>query len=165
LTVDWRGFGDSDGKADTAAGREAIRQKWPSDADTMFAYLLAQEGVDKSHVALGGASCGVRQSSDLAARHREVKTLIELSGTATDTTKAYIAQTSSLAIFGAASEGDTASAKGIQDLVAASKNPQSKVKIYAGTEHGVPMFAKNPELEPMIVSWIKAQLLPKGGTQ
>ncbi len=25
-------------------------------------------------------------------------------------------------------------------------------------EHGVPMFAKNPELEPMIVAWLKAQL-------
>lgn len=27
------------------------------------------------------------------------------------------------------------------------------------------MFAKNQELQPMIVSWMKAQLLPKGGTQ
>ena len=70
-----------------------------------------------------------------------------------------------VAIFGAASEGDTSAAKGIKELVAASKNPKSTVKIYAGMEHGVPMFAKNPELEPMIVSWLKGQILPKGGTR
>jgi hypothetical protein len=38
------------------------------------------------------------------------------------------------------------------------------LKIYAGTEHGVPMFAKNPELEPMIVSWLKAQFLSNAST-
>jgi hypothetical protein len=38
------------------------------------------------------------------------------------------------------------------------------VKIYAGTEHGVPMFARNPDLEPMIVAWLKAQLPAAGGT-
>lgn len=36
------------------------------------------------------------------------------------------------------------------------------MKIYPGTEHGVPMFGKNPDLEPLIVSWLKTQLLTKG---
>ncbi len=31
-------------------------------------------------------------------------------------------------------------------------------RIYSGTEHRVPMFAKNPELEPMVVDWLKTQL-------
>jgi hypothetical protein len=44
-------------------------------------------------------------------------------------------------------------------------NLKAPIKIYAGTEHGVPMFVKNPELEPMIVAWVKGQLLPKGGTR
>ena len=111
------------------------------------------------------ASCGVTQSSDLAARRHEIKTLMVLSGTAIDETKSHIAQTPRLAIFGAATEGDTRAAAGIKEILEASKNRESKLKIYAGTEHGVPMFAKNPELEPMIVSWFKTQLLPKAATQ
>ena len=65
--------------------------------------------------------------------------------------------------FRAASEGDTSAAKGIREAEGASKNPQSTVKIYGGTEHGVPMFAKNGELEPMIVAWLKAQVMVPAG--
>ena len=87
-----------------------------------------------------------------------------LSGMASEAAKSYIAGNASLPVFGAASEGDTGAAKGIQEAVAASKDPKSVVKIYPGTEHGVPMFAKNPDLEPMIVAWLKAQLPAAGGT-
>jgi hypothetical protein len=67
-------------------------------------------------------------------------------------------------VFGAASKDDAAAAKGIKEAVAMSKDPKSVVKIYEGAEHGVPMFAKNPELEPLIVAWLKAQLPAAGGT-
>lgn len=156
LTLDFRGFGDT--------GGERNAQKWPGDVDTAFAYLVAQNGVDRTRIAAGGASCGVTQSSDLAARNHDVKALMLLSGNASDATKAYIAATPSLPVFGAASEGDTGAAKGIRDAVGASKNPQSQVKIYSGTEHGVPMFGKNAELEPMIVTWLKSQLASKGAS-
>ena len=87
-----------------------------------------------------------------------------LSGTASEAAKAYLAATPALAVFGAASEGDASAAKGIKEAVGASKNPQSRLRIYMGSEHGVPMFPKNPELEPMIVSWMKARLLGQGAT-
>ena len=165
LTVDYRGFGESGGSKSTDPDtRAANRQKWPADVDAAFAYLTFQKGVDQSRVAVGGASCGVTLSSDLAARHHEIRALMLLSGMASDAAKAYIASNPSLPVFGAASEGDTGAAKGIQEAVAASKDPKSVIKIYGGTEHGVPMFAKNPELEPMIVQWLKAQLSPAGGT-
>ena len=150
LTFDFRGFGDTGGQRN--------QQAWPGDVDAAYAYLLQQKGVDKTRVAAGGASCGVTQSSDLAARHHEIKALMLLSGNTSEATRAYITATTSLPVFGAASEGDTGAANGIKQAVAASKNPHSTVKIYNGTEHGVPMFAKNAELEPMIVSWLKAQL-------
>jgi hypothetical protein len=67
-------------------------------------------------------------------------------------------------VFGAASEGDTNAAKGIKEAVEASKNPRSTLKMYSGNEHGVPMFAKNADLEPMIVTWLKAELLAGGRT-
>jgi dienelactone hydrolase len=165
LTIDYRGFGESGGSKSTDPDtRAANRQKWPTDVDTAYAYLTSQKGVDQSRVAVGGASCGVTQSSDLAARHHEIGALLLLSGMASDAAKTYIAGNSSLPVFGAASEGDPSAAKGIQEAVSASRDPKSVVKIYSGTEHGVPMFAKNPGLEPMIVAWLKAQLTVAGGT-
>jgi len=166
LAIDYRGYGESGGEhfTDMAQRRPVMEQKWPGDVDAAFAYLLAQKGIDKSRAAAGGASCGVTQSSNLATRRHDIKALMLLSGTASEAARAYLAATPTLAVFGAASEGDASAAKGIKEAVAASKNSQSTLKIYAGSEHGVPMFLKNPELEPMIVSWMKAQLLAHGPT-
>jgi dienelactone hydrolase len=165
LTIDYRGFGESGGSKSTDPdARAAVRQKWPADVDTAFEYLTSQKGVDQSRIAVGGASCGVTQSSDLAARHHEIRALLLLSGVTSEAARAYIASNASLPVFGAASEGDTGAAKGIQEALAASKDPKSVVKIYPGSEHGVPMFAKNPDLEPMIVAWLKAQLAAAGET-
>lgn len=165
LTVDFRGFGESGGsKSSDPDTRAAERKKWPADVDAAYDYLMKQNGVDRSRIAVGGASCGVTQSSDLATRHHEVRALMILSGQASDAAKEYIASDTSIAVFGAASAGDTGAAKGIREALAESKNPKSVLKIYEGTEHGVPMFAKNAELEPMIVAWLKTQLASTGGT-
>jgi dienelactone hydrolase len=166
LTIDYRGFGESGGEkfTDPAQRRASMQEKSPGDVDAAYAFLTSQKGVDQTRIAAGGASCGVTQSSDLATRHPEIKALLLLSGVASDAAKAYIATNASLPVFGAASEGDTGAAKGIREAVAASKDPKSTVKIYPGTEHGVPMFAKNPDLEPMIVAWLKAQLSGAAGT-
>ena len=164
LTFDFRGFGESGGgrPADAAERRKVIQEKWPSDVDAAYAYLTAQKGVEKTRVAAGGASCGVTQASDLATRRHEIKALMLLSGNASDAAKAYLMATPSLPVFGAASEDDTNAAKGIKEAVEASKSPQSALKLYSGTEHGVPMFAKNAELEPMIVTWLKTQVTGHG---
>lgn len=163
LTFDFRGYGDSGGKlTDADARRKQQQEKWPGDVDAAYSYLLAQNGVDKSRVAVGGASCGVGQASGLASRRHDIKALMLLSGNASDAAKDYIAKTTSLPVFGAASEDDKGPAAGIKDAVGASKNPQSVLKIESGTEHGVPMFAKHSDLEPMIVNWLKTQLGVKG---
>ncbi|MEQ1573298.1 MAG: hypothetical protein ABL993_03550 [Vicinamibacterales bacterium] len=163
LTVDYRGYGESGGPRDPELMR-AERPKWPGDVDAMFASLLAQPDVDRSRVALGGASCSVAQSSELASRRPEVKALIELSGSASEAGKAYVARTPALAVFGAAAEGDGNAPAGISALVGASGHPRSTMKIYAGAEHGVPMFAKNPDLLPRIVSWLETVLMGGGTT-
>ncbi|MGP0075776.1 MAG: alpha/beta fold hydrolase [Bryobacteraceae bacterium] len=165
LTFDSRGFGESGGSKSTDPDtRAAERKKWPADVDAAYAILLAQKGVDTTRVAVGGASCGVTLSSDLAVRQHEIRALMILSGQASDAAKAYIASDKSLAVFGAASAGDSGAAKGIREAEGASKNPKSVLKIYDGSEHGVPMFAKHAELEPMIVAWVRAQLGSTGGT-
>jgi dienelactone hydrolase len=167
LTVDFRTFGESGGGKVpfSVLARTIIPEKFPGDVEAAYAFLLSQTGVDKTRVAVGGASCGVTESADLASRHHEIKTMMLLSGVASDAAKRYIAQAGDLAIFGAASEGDTAgpgAAAGIKAALGASKNAKSTLKMYEGTEHGVPMFAKNPDLEPMIVAWLRARL---GGSQ
>jgi len=157
LTFDTRGFGES-------GGTKAERDKWAADTDAAYEVLLKEKGVDPSRIAVGGASCGVTLSSDLAARHPEIKALMILSGRASDAAKAHIASDTALAVFGAASEGDAAAAQGIRDAEGASKNPKSVLKIYEGTEHGVPMFTKHAELEPMIITWVKTELaVPHAG--
>jgi dienelactone hydrolase len=166
LAIDYRGYGDSgEHFANQGERRKVVQEKWPSDVDAAYAYLTEQKGVDKTRTAAGGASCGVTQSSNLATRHHEIKALMLLSGVASGEAKSYIANSPGLPVFGAASEGDTDAAKGIKEVLEVSKNPHSTVKLYAGTEHGVPMFAKNSELEPMIVSWLNAQLAGHVGTQ
>ena len=65
LSIDYRGFGESGGEKFTdPAQRRAAMQKWPGDVDAAYAYLTSQKGVDQSRIAVGGASCGVTQSSD-----------------------------------------------------------------------------------------------------
>src|SRR5581483_4590679 len=104
LTVDFRGFGESGGSKSTDADtRAAERKKWPSDVDAAFAYLTGQKGVDQSRLAVGGASCGVTQSADLAARNHSIRALMILSGRASDEAKDYITSDTSLPVFGAAS--------------------------------------------------------------
>jgi dienelactone hydrolase len=164
LTFDFRSFGESGGRKSTDPDtRTAERKRWPVDVDTAYDYLVSQKGVDKSRVAAGGASCGVTQASDLAPRHREISALVLLSGVASKSARAYITSSTAIPVFGAASEGDKSAADGIREAVGASTNSKSVLKIYPGTEHGVPMFAKNAELEPMIVAWLKAQLAPVAG--
>lgn len=179
LTFDYRGFGASGGErpADAGQRRTVMAETFPGDADAAYAHLMAQTGVDTSRVAAGGASCGVVQAGELATRHRDIKTLMLLSWYTSDAAKAYIASTPSIAVFGAAAEDDVTGpesprvvannsvAKHVRDLGTSSKNPESIVRIYPGAEHGVAMFAKNPELQPMIVAWFKKNLFPAGGTR
>jgi dienelactone hydrolase len=166
LTIDYRGYGESgEHFANPEDRRKIVQEKWPTDVDAAYAYLTEQKGVDKARIAAGGASCGVTQSSSLATRHHEIKALMLLSGVARDEAKAYIAGNPALPVFGAASASDTDAAQGIREALEASKNPHSTVKIYEGTEHGVPMFAKHPDLEPMIVAWLNAQLAGHSGTR
>jgi dienelactone hydrolase len=166
LTIDFRGFGESGGPRVPFAElrKTVIPEKWPDDVETAYAFLRGRPDVDKTRIAIGGASCGVTQSSDLVTHHPEVRTVMFLSGVASDAGLHYIAQTPTLAVFGAASEDDKAAAAGITAVLHASTNPKSTFKIYSGTEHGVPMFARNPELKPLVVTWLKSRLLDRSQT-
>ncbi len=164
LTMDLRGFGESGGAGiREAGGFPPFLQTASGDVDMAFDYLVKQDGVDASRVAAGGASCGAMLTADLAAR-RDVKALMLLSGPPSEAAVANMAAKSDLAVFAAAASGDTITAgvdKQLKGAVDGSKHPNSTAKIYDGPEHGLPMFAKNADLEPALISWLKTELKGK----
>lgn len=158
LTIDFRGLGQSGGRPGTTEERQSLAGKWPGDVDAAFAFLLAQKGVDQSQVAVGGASCGVPQAANLVMRQHRIRVLLVLAGPTTDDAKKYMSQTPGLAVFGVAAEGDSGAVEGVTELVKASTNSASTLKLYSGTDHGVALFSAHKELQPLIVSWMKTQL-------
>ena len=162
MTLDLRGFGDSGGPPLREVGFQTFMQHAPGDVDVAFDYLAGQEGVDAGRVGVGGASCGAMLTADLAAR-RDVEALMLLSGPPSEGAVANMASSADLAVFAAAATGDTVTpgvADALQGAVDGSAHPHSTAKIYDGPEHGLPMFDKNPDLEPALISWLKAELLP-----
>jgi len=160
LTLDLRGFGESGGEG-MRAGFPQLLEKSSGDVDVAFAYLAGREGVDRRRMGVGGASCGAMLTADLARRQPTVTTLMLLSGPPSEAAIAHIKATPGLAVFGAAASEDNV-LKGVADTikgaVAGSPNPRSVAKIYPGTEHGLPMFGVNPDLEPALVAWLKTEL-------
>ncbi len=161
LTIDLRGFGDSEGEG-MSGGFPKLLQKSSGDLDMAYAYLVSQTGVDSSRVGVGGASCGAMLTSDLATRQSGITTLMLLSGPPGEAAISHMMATPGLAVFGAAAEDDAVIAgvaATIKVAVDGSKNPHSMAKVFPGSEHGLPMFDKNPGFEPELVSWLKTQLL------
>ena len=130
-----------------------------------FDYLSKQEGVDSSRMASRGGQ--LRRDADGRsgrARRDGVKALMLLSGPPSAAAVENMAARSDLAVFAAAATGDTITGgvdKQLQGAVDGSKHPNSTAKIYDGTEHGLPMFAKNADLEPALVGWLKMELVGK----
>src|SRR5271155_1365759 len=80
LTVDNRGFGESGGTPHDQNPDEARteKEKWPGDFDMAVKYLESQPGVARNMIGVGGASCGVDNSVQLARRHTGVRSLVLL---------------------------------------------------------------------------------------
>ena len=83
MTVDLRGYGDSEGTPIDKLAPEEINlvfhQKMPLDVETAYKFLIAQPTVSPGILVAGGASCGVNQSEHLAMKHPEIKVLVLLS--------------------------------------------------------------------------------------
>ena len=161
LALDLRGFGDSGGEG-ISSGFPAFLQKSTADVDMAYDHLASQSGVDASRIGIGGASCGAMLTADLAARRDGVQALMLLSGPPSAAAVANIAEDVNLAVFAAAATEDPVTvgvADALQGAVDGSSHPHSTAKIYPGTEHGLPMFGKNPDLEPALLAWLKGELL------
>jgi len=170
LTVDNRGFGESGGprfdqlKPDEA--RKMMQEKWPGDFDAALQYLVSQPGVKGEAIGAGGASCGVNNSVQLARRHREVKSLVLLSGPTDRDGRLFLQASKGLSVFTAAADDDEFGNlnETMQWLCSVSSNSASRFAQYAKGGHGTDMFAANKELPNMIAEWLRATLTQKPGS-
>jgi dienelactone hydrolase len=170
MTFDNRGFGETGGRlpppppppAGGTAGLGALEIAGgspfpPGDGDAALAYLLAQDGVDSTRLAVGGSSCGATDAADLAARRREVRAVVLLSGSPSPRARAHIAATPSLPVFGIYAERDFG-ADIMRSAMRVSKHPQSTLKMLPGSGHGVELFEQYPDLQTATVKWLHDQV-------
>src|SRR5437588_4452929 len=156
LTLDLRGFGESDGvpmdKA-TPQQAQAQAQKWPGDIDVAFEYLTSR--VKRDDIGVGGASCGVNNSIQTAIRHvKEVKSLVLLSGNTDIAGRKFLRQ-SQLPVLAAVADDDEfpASIETTEWIFSLSSQTGNKFLHYTKGGHGAEIFAVHPELRDAIVDW------------
>jgi dienelactone hydrolase len=170
MTVDLRGYGDSEGTPIDKLTPEQINvvftEKMPLDVETAYKFLVAQPAISPGLLAVGGASCGVNQSVHLAMNHPEIKALVLLSEITDIDGRNFLRTHPSLPLFFATAEDDAD--PGVSDLMqwlsTFSTNPQSKFLRYKTGGHGVEMFAAHPELPATIVEWVAIEVRSPGAT-
>jgi dienelactone hydrolase len=168
LTLDYRGYGDSEGKAPKdlppAEGAKVLNEKWPADVDVAFSYLMSQPGVDARVAGAGGASCGVNLAIQLAIRHSEVKSLVLLSGNADREARAFLEKSKKMPVLLAAADDDQGAVELMDWLYSLSMNPGSKFLEYPNGGHGVHIFAAHKELTASITDWYAQTLIKTPGS-
>jgi dienelactone hydrolase len=165
LTLDFRGFGESGGTpADQLPpGSPVVNEKWPGDVDTAYQFLISQPGVKREVIGAAGASCGVNQSIQLARRHREVKSLVLLSGFTDRDGRRFLKQARQIPVFGSAADDDDGAVVLIEWLLSISPNPANQFEHYKTGGHGMEMFAPHPELAGLVVNWFDTTLIKTPG--
>ena len=164
MTVDLRGYGDSSGTpVDNLTPQEApvvFNEKFPTDVETAYQYLVSQPGVTRDNIAVGGASCGVNQSVHVAANHPEVKALVLLSEGTDAGGRQFLRTSAKMPLFMAVADDDPdlGVTEIMQWLFTLSSNPANKFVRYSTGGHGVEMFDAHKELPGMIVAWVTTTL-------
>jgi dienelactone hydrolase len=159
LTVDNRGFGESGGpraEGATPEQQQELQEKWPSDFDIEFAWLLQQPNVDKYRIGAGGGSCGVNNVVQLARRHPEIRTLVLLAGPTDMAGINYLVKNSSIPLFTAAAADDEYISDAPAEMrwfAEVSGNPRSKFVGFQNGRHGTEIFGPHPELPKQIVAF------------
>lgn len=160
LTIDNRGFGESGGPRFEGAPQDVMKQlndKWAGDFDAAYDYLVAQPGVNKTRVAVGGGSCGVDNALKVAERHTEVKALVLLAGGTGLVGTNFIAQHPERPLFTAAAADDEynpATLELMQWYSDLSGNPRTKFSGFKDGRHGTEIFGPHPELVHQIVAFL-----------
>jgi dienelactone hydrolase len=152
LTFDFRGFGESVGGS-VRDFRSQHEELWPSfdeDVDDALAFLTDLPGVDGERIGALGASCGGSQVLLLANRHPGVKAVVFLSSS--------LPCARAIPILGIAAEEDTRTAERTERVFRRSKHPDTRLLLYKGNLHGVPLFEHDPDLAQSLTAWFSDHL-------
>jgi dienelactone hydrolase len=169
LTLDNRGFGESGGtphdKLSPADEGKVETEKWPGDFDMAVKYLESQPGVARDVIGVGGASCGVNNSVQLARRHPEVRSLVLLAGPTDLDGRNYLRNTAKTPVLFSVADDDEfpPSVEVIEWLYSITSNPGKNFLHYANGKHGAEMFPVHPELMDAIVEWYVTTLIKTPG--
>ena len=164
MTVDLRGYGDSSGTPVDKLSPEELRvvfgEKFPTDVETAYQYLVSQPAVSRDTIAVGGASCGVNQSVHVAANHPDVRALVLLSEGTDAGGRQFLRTSAKMPLFMAVADDDPD--LGVTEIMrwlfTLSSNPVNKFVHYSTGGHGVEMFDAHKELPGMIVAWVATTL-------
>jgi len=165
LTLDYRGFGESGGEPFDKLPPERMAQiqaeKWPGDFDTAFQYLVSHTGVTRDRIGVGGASCGVNNSVQMARRHPEVKSLVLLSGSTDLNGREFLRHSATVPVFFSVADDDQfpPTVQAIEWLYSLTSNRRKRFVHYATGGHGADMFTVHPELQGIIVDWYVSTLI------
>jgi dienelactone hydrolase len=160
LTIDNRGFGESGGPRFEGASPDVIKQlneKWPADFAAAYDFLIAQPGVDKTRIAVGGGSCGVNNAMKVAERHPDIKALVLLAGGTDLAGISYIAQHPEVPIFTAAAaddEYDSSTLELMHWYSEISGNSRTRFSGFKEGRHGTEIFGPHPELVHQIAAFL-----------
>ena len=180
LTIDERGYGESEGKKEA---RELYRDE---DLDAAFQYLISQSGVQRDVVGAGGAGwLGVDNSVETARRHSaEVKSLVLMSGETLLPQLRFLRQAWQLPGLFVVSDDDEypPTVEAMDWLYDCSASPQKQFIHYVGAKapwlwyetsdvskvpangsHGTDLFKRHPELGATIVDWFVTTLIRTPG--
>ena len=159
LAYDVRGHGQSGGKADFSTLFDDPNQA-PKDLQAALAYIRSLPSVDKSRIAIVGASIG----SNLAAMATAlpeygVKTAVAISGKAAAVYNLAGTAPDKLAIrsvFHIASEHeqDGLRKSWAEELYAVTANPRRLEIVASSNGHGVSIFADDPSLANRVMEWL-----------
>jgi pimeloyl-ACP methyl ester carboxylesterase len=164
LTLDFRGYGQSEGKRPEFSGMESfmahLRSQLARDVDAGVAFLRSRDGVLADSLGIGGASCGLPLGVEAASRYPSVRALALLSGPLDAAAQERLAGLKDVPVLVAASEGDARSFEAAKRVFATAPHPASVSLQFKGETHGTAIFQREPGLERTVVQWLRRWLQP-----
>lgn len=163
LALDFRGFGESlgEGVGSFQDHAEELWPKWDGDVDRALDFLKSMPGVEGDRLGAIGASCGGSQVLLAALRFDDVKAIALLSSSLPWLSREDITsfhQNRSIPVLAIASEDDGKTTERSRDVFTASTNPASRLLLYKGDAHGVPLFDVDPSLPQTIARFFADNL-------
>ncbi len=152
LALDMRGHGDTGNAQDWVLAEDDIQRVWR--------YFVERPEVDGEKTAVIGASIGSNMALIAAANEPAIKTAVLLSpgliyrGVAIES---RMPDMGDRPLFLVASEDDYYSEDTVNKLAETAVG-ETQLQIYENAGHGTDMFEPQPDLTPLILTWLKQEI-------